>query len=103
MVVQFPCLACNGTVSKDHRAVQCNLCDSWVHIACNNLNLYTYRKLHKEKSPWYSMCCFGKEQPHGSINDTKLRNLPHGKAIVSPKTKVISIIIKQVNVLIKKS
>ena len=53
MVVQFPCLVCNRAVAKNHRAVQCDLCDSWVHIACNNLNVYTHRKLQKDKSPWY--------------------------------------------------
>ena len=95
MVVQFPCLVCNRTVAKNHRAVQCDLCDSWVHIACNNLNLYTYRKLQKDKSPWCCMCCFRKELPYGSINDTKFRNLLHGEAIVSPNPKIISSIIKQ--------
>ena len=42
MVVQFPRLVCNRAVAKNHRAVQCDLCDSWVHLVCNNLNLYTY-------------------------------------------------------------
>ena len=95
MVVQSPCLACNKTVAKNHRAVQFYLCDSWVHIACNNLNLYTYWELQKDKSPWYCMCCFRKEMPYGSINDTKLRNLLHGEAIVSPNPKTISSMIKQ--------
>ena len=95
MVVQFPCLVCNRTVAKNHRAVQCDLCDSWVHIACNNLNLYTYRKLQKDKSPWYCMCWFRKELPYEFINDTKFRNLLHGEAIVSPNPKIISSIIKQ--------
>ena len=75
--------------------MQCDLCDSWVHIAWNNLNLYTYRKLQKDKSPWYCMCCFRKELPYGSITDTKLRDLLHGEAIVSPNPKIISSIIKQ--------
>ena len=95
MVVQFPCLVCNRTVAKNHRAVQCDLCDSWVHVACNNLNLYTYRKLQKDKSPWYCMCWFRKELPYEFINDTKIRNLLHGEAIVSPNPKIISSIIKE--------
>ena len=95
MVVQFPCLVCNRTVAKNHKAVQCDLCDSWAHIACNNLNLYTYQKLQKDKSPWYCMCCFGKELPYGSINDTKFRNLLHGEAIVSTNPNIISSIIKK--------
>ena len=51
MVVQLPCLVCNRAVAKNHRTVQCDLCDSWVHIACNNLNVYTYQTLQKGKSP----------------------------------------------------
>ena len=94
MVLQFPCLVCNRTVAKNHRIVQCDLCDSWVHIACNNLNLYIYQKLQKDKSPWYCMCCFWKELPYESINDTKFRNPLHGEAIVSPNPKIISSVIK---------
>ena len=41
------------------------------------------------------MCCLRKELPYGSINDTKLRDLLHGEAIVSPCPKIISSIIKQ--------
>ena len=41
------------------------------------------------------MSCFRKELPCGSINDTKLRDLLHGEAIVSPNPKIISSIIKQ--------
>ena len=94
MVVQFPCLVCNRAVAKNHRAVQCDLCDSWVHIACNNLNVYTYRKLQKDKSPWYCICCFWKELPYGSTNDTQLKKLLHGEVVVSPNPKIISSIIK---------
>ena len=93
--MQFPCLVCNTTVAKKQRAVQCDLCNSWVHIACNNLNLYTYWKLQKDKSPWHCMCCFRKELAYGSINDTKFRNLLHGEAIISPNPKIISSIIKE--------
>ena len=41
------------------------------------------------------MCCVRNELPYGSINDTKLRDLLHGEAIVSPCPKIISSIIKQ--------
>ena len=95
MVVQFPYLVCNRTVAENHRAVQCNLCDSWVHIACNNLNLYTYQKLQKDKSPRHCRCCFRKELPYRSIDETKLRDLLNGEAVVSPNPKIISNRIKQ--------
>ena len=80
---------------QKNTALQCDLCDSWVHIACNNLNVYTYRKLQKDKSPWYCICCFRKELPYGSTNDTQLKKLLHGEVVVSPNPKIISSIIKQ--------
>ena len=39
MVVQSPYLKCNKAVAKNHKAVQCDICDKQVHIACNNLNI----------------------------------------------------------------
>ena len=82
MVVQFPCLKCNRAVAKNHKAVQCDICDKWVHIACNNLNTYTYKKLQKDKSPWYCICCLQKEQPYCSIDSDVLNNFKHGNRIV---------------------
>ena len=42
------------TVTK---AVQCDLCELWVHIKCNNLNYLDYRYQNSNKS-WYCMeCC----------------------------------------------
>ena len=75
--------------------MQFDLCDTWVHIDCNNLKVYTYRKLHKGKSPWYYICCFRKELPYGSTHDTQLNKLLHGEVVVSPNPKIISSIIKQ--------
>ena len=88
-------LVCNRAVVKNHKSEQCDLCDSWVHIACNNLNVYTYQKSQNDKSPWYRICCFQKELPYGSTIDTQLKKLLHGEVVVSPNPKIISSIIKQ--------
>ena len=74
-------------VAKNHRAVQCDLCDPWVHIACNNLTVYTYQKLKKHKSPWYCICCFRKELPYGSTNDTQLKKIIAWRGYCFPKSK----------------
>ena len=95
MAVQFPCLKCNRAVAKNHKAVQCDICDKWIHIACNNLNTYTYKKLQKDKSPWYCICCLQKELPYCSIGDDVLNSFMHGKRILSPNPKFISSVITQ--------
>ena len=103
MVVPFPCLKCNRAVAKNHKAVQCDICDKWVHIACNNLNTYTYKKLLKDKSPWYCICCLQEELPHCSIDSDVLNNSMHGNRIVSPNPKFISGVINRVSTLMRKS
>ena len=34
--VKYPCSMCKKPVAKNHRALQCDQCDSWVHIKCDN-------------------------------------------------------------------
>ena len=95
MVVRFPCLKCNRAVAKNHKVVQCDICDKWVHIACNNLNIYTYKKLQKDKSPWYCTCFLQKELPYYSTGNDVLNSFMHGSRILSPNPKFISSVIKQ--------
>ena len=51
--------------------------------------------MQKDKSPWYCICCFRKELPYGSTNDTQLKRLLHAEVVVSPNLKIISSITKQ--------
>ena len=95
MVVQFPFLKCNRTVAKNHKTVQCDICDKWIHIACNKLNTYTYKKFLKDKSPWYCICGLQNEIPYCSISNDILNSFMHGNRILSPNPKSISSVIKQ--------
>ena len=36
--IKFPCKICENNVTNCDHAIQCDLCDSWVHIKCNDLN-----------------------------------------------------------------
>ena len=35
--VKFPCGICNKTVKSNHKAIQCDSCDLWIHIGCNDI------------------------------------------------------------------
>ena len=85
MVVKFPCLVCSRAVAKNHKAIQCDLCNKWVHISCNNLNRYTYRKLQKDKTPWFCIQCIKKEMPFSSITNENLKGLLKNRIMFSPK------------------
>ena len=34
--IKYPCSVCGKPVAKNHRALQCDQCDTWVHIKCDN-------------------------------------------------------------------
>ena len=79
MIVKYPCLVCSRAVTKNRKAVQCDCFDRWVHIACNYLNVYTYRKLQKDKSLWYCICCLKKEMHSVLLKMSTYKNLCMGK------------------------
>ena len=57
--------------------------------------MYTYKKLQKDKSLWYCICCLQKELPSCSVGDDVLNSFMHGNRILSPSPKFISSVIKQ--------
>ena len=96
MIAKHLGLVCNRAVAKNHKAVQGRCCDRWVHIACNYLNVYTYRKFQKDKSPWYCLCCLKKEMPFCSLQNEHLQELfMHGKVNLSPSKIIITNAITQ--------
>ena len=55
---KFPCRICTKNVHDKDKAVQCDLCELWIHIKCNNLNYLDYRYLQNCDESWYCIeCC----------------------------------------------
>ena len=50
---KFPCKICAKNIQDKDKAVQCDLCELWVHIKCNNLNYLDYRYLQNCDESWY--------------------------------------------------
>ena len=53
--VKDPCGFCNKTVKIDHQAIQCDSCELWVHISCNNTSLTEYEHLMHKNDLWYCL------------------------------------------------
>jgi len=54
------CSICNEAVLDDHKAVCCDLCDSWVHVSCDpSLSDDLYANMVQEPStdPWFCTIC----------------------------------------------
>ena len=68
---KFPCRICVKNVSDKDKAVQCDLCELWVHIKCNNLNYLDYRYLQNSNESWYCIECCSTIFPYNSLFSNK--------------------------------
>ena len=54
------CSVCSEAVLNNHKAVCCDLCDTWVHVTCDpSLSDDLYSRLIQEPSnePWFCTMC----------------------------------------------
>ena len=66
-----PCKICAKDVSENVKAVQCDLCELWVHIKRNNLNYLDYRYLQNSNESWYGRECCSTIFPFNSLSSNK--------------------------------
>ena len=45
------CKCCAKHVNPQHHAIQCDICDKWIHKKCNKLNDIDYRLLQASPLP----------------------------------------------------
>ena len=55
--IKIPCKICESNVTNCDQAIQCDLCDYWVHIKWNDLNYIDYKFLISNDSWFYISCC----------------------------------------------
>ena len=68
------CESCNHFVAVNHRAIQCDICDSWIHIRCNRLdkNDYAhYQHPDNESEEFYCINCISKHVPFSHLNNNE--------------------------------
>ena len=81
-MIKFPCGICRKAVAKRHEAICCDLCDKWIHIACNNVDKKTYRNLQSSEINWFCMPCLKKELPFNSISSQHFEKIFRDAQIV---------------------
>ena len=54
---KFPFKICAKNVHDKDKAVQCDLCELWIHIKYNNLNYLDYRYPQNCDESWYCIDC----------------------------------------------
>ena len=68
---KFLCRMCTKIVHDKDRAVQCDLCELWIHIKCNNLNYLDYRYLQNCDEYFYCIECSSTIFPFNSSSINK--------------------------------
>ena len=81
MVIKDPCKICERPVAKNHHAINCDICETWVHIKCNRICKKTYQNLQNKDEQWYCIECFKHMIPYSNLNDHELMQLLKGKNI----------------------
>ncbi len=59
---RYPCGICSKTVGQRMRAVQCDLCNYWNHIKCDEIDVNTYNLLKKSNESDLYYCKICKEE-----------------------------------------
>ena len=78
--IAFPSKICNININNKDRAVQCDICQFWIHIKCNKLNHIDYKYLQGSNDPWYCSSCCDEILPFGTStnkNFLSMVNPPH--------------------------
>lgn len=74
--VQFPCSVCQKAVAKNHRALQCDSCDTWTHIKCDGITPKEYKLYQNHTNPSYNCptCTLQDATDLSSTSSDDLRN-----------------------------
>ena len=68
---KFLCRICAKNVNDKDKAVQCDLCELWIHIKCNKLNYLDYRYLQNCDESWYCKDRCSTMFPFNSLSSNK--------------------------------
>ena len=68
--IVFPsCNICGKSVSDKDDAIQCDICQAWIHLKCNKLNNIDYKYLQGSSDPWFCLYCFSSIFPFGFLTN----------------------------------
>ena len=67
--IKFPCKIFENNVPNCDQVFQCDLCDSWVHFKCSDLNYIDYKFLQNFNDPWFCIQCCSEIFPFNTVKN----------------------------------
>ena len=68
-IVFLSCNICEKSVSDKDDAIQCDICQAWIHLKCNKLNHIDYKYLQGSSDPWFCLYCCSSIFPFGFLTN----------------------------------
>ena len=66
----FPsCNICEKIISDKDDAIQCGICQVWIHLKCNKLNHIGYKFIQGSSDPWFCLYCCSSIFPFGFLTN----------------------------------
>ena len=66
----FPsCNICEKIISDKDDAIQCGICQVWIHLKCNKLNHIGYKFIQGSSDPWFCLYCCSSVFPFGFLTN----------------------------------
>ena len=85
--IAFPCKLCNKNINDSDAAIQSDICQFWVHLRCNKLNLVDYKYLQGSADPWFCLSCCSTILTFGNFTDKDLSYLVFIKSYIEISNK----------------
>ena len=55
--ISFHCKICKTSIKDADSAAQCDSCQFFIYMKCNNLNRIDYEYLQGSNDPWFCISC----------------------------------------------
>ena len=65
----FPRKICNTNIKDTNSAAQCDICQFWIHMKCDNLNHIDYKYLQGSSDSWFCISCCNDIFPFGILTN----------------------------------
>ena len=69
--IKICCNVCSKTIAKNHRIIDCQICNSKVHIKCNKTDVKTYNKIKSDNLPEICFLCQTNILPFQNLTNTQ--------------------------------
>ena len=74
MPVKCPCEICLRPCKRNQCAIQCDMCDEWIHLKCTVISPLKFHTLCSSTEPYLCQNCYSELFPFQNLDDKQLLN-----------------------------